>query len=206
MKKVDTNKVTGVIFAGNNGFSYDDVFMPKSLLEVNGRTLLEYTVENMSELKLPEIYVFCDDNEINEIKYHNILARYENAKLIVCDSYDSTLTVVQNFIGLFSEYILFLYGNSPNSAKYLDSLMTSEMTVSCYDESTKKNKIRVNGKFLEPPYFIKRSLIYDSPAITWLTFFTMNKDKIKFVKDDGPCEFNSKEEFMVYKNYIREKF
>lgn len=203
-KKVDPDSVTGVVFAGSNGFSCNGVFMPKSLLEVNKKTLLQYTIENMLELNLSEIYVFCDENEII---YNNIVAKYENVHLMVCDNYDSTFFIVQNYIGLFTgEYILFLYENSPNSPKYLESLMTNELVVSTYSNSTKKSKIRIDDKFVEPPYFIKKSFVYNTTAITWLTFFTVNKNKITFIKDLGPCEFNTQEEFMTYKDHVSKNF
>lgn len=205
MKRVDVNSVTGLIFAGNNGFSINDTFMPKSLLETNGKTLLEYTLENVVNLGLSEIYVFCDDYVD---LYKQLVEKFKNVKLMVCDNYDSTFTIIQNHISFIGEYFFFLYGNSPKSTRQLRDMMykNEEIVVTTYEKSSKANLININDRFLEPPYFIKRSAVYDSPAITWLTFFMSNKNKIVYCKDNGPNEFNSLEEFDLYKEYIRKRF
>lgn len=231
-KVIDGSITTGVIYAGSNRFSINDRFMPKSLLEVNSKTLLEYTLENMLKLDLSEIYVFCDDC-IDE--YKKILEQYQNVKLLFCDSYNSTFNVVQNYIGLFNEYIMFIYGNTPKSPRFLKALFNQDEDLvttsylnarkesqiidnfedpSVYNakksqgiilDETKESQIIINDNLVKPPYLIKKEIAIDSPAITWHTFFTMNKDKLVFVKDDV-CDFDTLEEFQEYQKYVYKNF
>ena len=205
MKKIDSSTVTCAIFAGSNGFSIDNMFMSKSLLEIGGKTLLEYTIESVLELKLPEVYVFCDDNVD---LYERLISKYKGVKLIVSDNYGSTFDMLQNYISFFDKYILFLYGNAPRPVRQLKDMIAKDedILVSGFSKSTKANQIYVNNRFIEPPYFIKKSLIFDSPAITWMTFFNSNKEKISYYRDLYPNEFNSEKEFEEYKEYVRRYF
>ncbi|MCL1901074.1 MAG: hypothetical protein FWG51_01615 [Firmicutes bacterium] len=234
-KPIKENMITGVIYAGSNRFSINDRFMPKSLLEVDAKSLFEYTLENMLKLNLSEIYVFCDDC-MDE--YKKILEKYPNVKLLFCDDYNSTLNVVQNYIGLFNEYILFNYGSMPKKPRQLKALYNQEedlvatsylgakesqaindaldaFSVPLEDsvkksqgiilEITKESKIVINGNVVNPPYLIKKEIAMDSPAMTWQTFFTMNKEKLVFVKDDVG-DFNNLEEFEEFQKYIYKHF
>jgi hypothetical protein len=58
---------------------------------------------------------------------------------------------------------------------------------------------------VNPPYLIKKEIAMDSPAMTWQTFFTMNKEKLVFVKDDVG-DFNNLEEFEEFQKYIYKHF
>jgi len=242
-KPIEPNMITGVIYAGSNRFSINDRFLPKSLLEVDGKTLFEYTLENMLKLNLSEIYVFCDDC-MDE--YKKILERYPDVKLLFCDDYNSTLNVVQNYIGLFNEYIMFNYGSMPKKPRYLKAIYNqdADLVATSYSggkkesqkaeynysvpltaedafsvplveetkksqgiilEITKESRIIVNDQEVHPPYLIKKEIAIDCPAMTWLTFFTMNKEKLVFVKDDI-CDFNNLEEFEEFQKYVYKHF
>lgn len=176
--------------------------IPKSMILIGEKPLLYYNVKSVIQTGIKSIIIVIDD-----LKYEAIIIQhldlFSNIKIVYTERKTSTFIVLKHCLDICNEWILFLYGHAPRPTHYLNTIISSEKLVvaSSNQNSTKRNKILLELKYLEPPYLLRKDTIkyiYNN----WQDFFDGNADCTEILKLDGPPEFNYTDEYLEYNRYV----
>jgi len=193
-----------VIAAGGRGVRMGKCG-PKSLVEIDGEPLLNYTLKSLREAGFKSVLVCIDDARLEE-RFQTLCSQFPGVSVVVGEPEQSTFCIVKRYSALCDSTVLFLYGHAPRPPEVLEGIR-SIIAPACgclFEKSSVLNSVRLeNGKYLEPPYFLKMQLVERTSATSWAGFFNQYKRVVQSISAKGPPEFNCPEEFAIYADYIR---
>lgn len=197
-------ELTAIVAAG--GFaSRMGIYQPKPMLSIEGKTLLEYTLNSLQLASVRKILVFNNREEF-QLDYLSIIKKYDNVELVRCNELNSTvkLLYITREISPSMNY-LFCYGNAPRTQMVCRDIIHGSNHLGAINlkQSSRKDLISNGNYFLEPPFFINESTIRPFPEVVlWSDLFFKFKKYTFHYYIDAPSEFNTQAEWHSYKRYI----
>ena len=178
---------------------------PKSLVEIDGEPMLNYTLESLREAGFQSVLVCIDDVHL-EKRFQTLCSQFPGVSIVVGEPEKSTFCIAKRYAPLCDSMILFLYGHAPRPPEVLERIR-SVIAPACgclVKKSSVFNPVRLeNGQSLEPPFFLQTQLVKRTSATSWAGFFNQYKRVVQTIPAKGPPEFNYPEEFAIYAEYIR---
>jgi len=196
--------VTAVIAAGGYGTRCDSD-VPKSLLRIGGITYLEVLLIQLTRAGINDAVIYCDRPE--HVYQIVILTRdIIPTRVLLDQGVTSTFELAKHSTSVVSSSnILFCYGHSPRPAEHLRLLLMQRKlpVVSVVDSTTKKSLINYrDGGYLEPPYLLSVSSLWQSYSSTWISYFAEEVETVVGISVNGACEFNYIEDRCRYNKYL----
>lgn len=178
---------------------------PKSLIQIDGKPLLRYTLECLKEAGFKNLLVCIDDARL-EPCYRTASSAIAGASLILGPPQPSTFPVARQHAQACHDNFVFAYGHAPRPPELFARMRCapSSLCGCLVEDSSLREPVRIgSAQFLEPPFCLPKRLIEESTAVSWMEFFEQHRGLIRSFPADGPPEFNHPEEFERYAAYLR---
>lgn len=175
---------------------------PKSLLTIDGTSLLELTVRGALSTGARKAYVLTNRREF--------IAETERAVsslrdvIVVSDmGYASTLQLAREMRVISSVSTLFLYGHAPRPLSLLKEITSQkrQVTACAFPKSSRRQPIVRGKRRLEPPFLIETQLL-ETRHDQWCDFFASLGSGARVLETDDEPEFNLPDEANLYLSYI----
>ena len=175
---------------------------PKSGLYVDDEMLLDRVVGSIQALAPRKLLICC--GESREWR-QRIAGRYHGQVEVVASTSDvPSLRLLQEYLPILGDRVLFAYGHAPRPRHHLEALATCDASfaVSTVSMSTRRDLVRtVMGRFIEPPFILRTELVSRFLS-TWSAM--LRQHHFEEFPMSGPGEFNSHAEFIAYASYLRD--
>lgn len=183
--------------------------LPKSLLQVNGKPLLRYTVDELLKAGAGPILVCFDRTECIDATRDSLMG-LTDVSLFQDSGYPSTFQVFASVSHMMAERCIFAYGHAPRHHAHLMNLLNDpcSVAVSTMSASSMRTVIKAaDGRFIEPPYAVAREIFLGRTELSWNEFFLARQQAgLSLHRVDGPSEFNTRNEFAQYAEYVAAQF
>src|SRR5947207_6989275 len=177
---------------------------PKSSLELEGRSLIWWTVKSLRDAGMQPIDVFVDDAKWADVFRRQVCG--PGVRVINDPGYSST------FI-LFREHCpsngtcLFAYGHAPRLPQHYSALVTYDapLVASVVDHTSRRHRITgPGGGLLEPPFLVRPPSVRMQGISSWQDFFLANLHDASLKLHIGLGEFNFAQEWAAYQAYLHQ--
>ena len=196
--------VVGVVAAGGHATRMG-IKAPKSMLTVNGKTLLEYTLLSLQKAGVKTIFVFTDRKDF-VAEQRQLVMGFNSIHVIEDSGVSSTIELLYTAMSLSKKTkYLFCYGNSPRSSAIYRNMHSCEKALGAIRiiRSSRRDPIKSGNNYLEPPFFVNLN-IYDFACYysSWSELFYAYADDAFYTNYNIPPEFNTCDEWEKYSRYI----
>jgi CTP:molybdopterin cytidylyltransferase MocA len=175
---------------------------PKSLLTIDGTSMLELTVRGALSAGARKAYVLT--NRLEFIAETERAVSSLRDVIVVPDmGFSSTLQLAREMRITSSVRTLFLYGHAPRPISLLNEIAQQEGEVTAYafSRSSRRRPIARGERLLEPPFLIETQLL-DTREDQWCNFFTSLGSRVRVLDTDDEPEFNLPDEANLYLSYV----
>lgn len=199
-----TNDLLAIIAAGGHA-SRMKILPPKSMLAVNGTTLLEITLRSILGAGVREVLVFTNRKDWLRSQ-RDMVSKFPRTELILDEGVNSTIELLYLAREIrLSDAYLFCYGHAPPPSGVVSEICCEDKPLGGMTNftSTRLDRIKLNNRYLEPPFYIKEELLNSSVQYSkWSRLFSHHQNKIHKVPLAGPPEFNYSNEWNYYRHYF----
>lgn len=196
----------GIVAAGGYA-SRMGISEPKSMLTIEGITLLEYTLKGLQRAGVKSIIVFTDRNDYLE-QQCNISHKYDGVQVVEDRGVSSTIEMLYmaRKINRYRKYV-FCYGHAPRTSIIYKCLVNCERDLGglVVNTSLRSDLIKRGNGFLEPPFFVRENKINSlNYCRIWSNLFHSCANNIYSIPASSPPEFNDQIGWYYYKRYMLE--
>ena len=181
------------------------ILEPKPMLTVEGKTLLEYTLISLQLAGVRNILVFSDRTDYfdQQIK---IVQKFDNIRIVKDCGISSTIELLYMAREICKgKKYLFCYGNAPRTSDIYREMSgcTKALGAITIKESSRRDLIQNENRFLEPPFFIDESKVRLLRNYRlWSELFHDCENNIYHNHVIVPPEFNDHVGWYKYRRYI----
>ena len=197
-------RAVGIVAAGGYGTRMG-ISRPKSMLVVDGVTLLEYTLMALQVAGMEDILVFSNREDCFDSQ-RRIVQRYRGAEVFKDGGGASTIELLYLARDICAaERYLFCYGSAPRtSCTYRDILdCPRSLGALGLPHSSRRDLIPSGDRLLEPPFLVEDgSLGFSRYYKSWSELFWSHGDNIYQQYSDHPPEFNDRSGWQRYRSYL----
>ena len=175
---------------------------PKSLLTIDGTSMLELTVRAALSAGARKAYVLT--NRLEFLSETEAAVSALRDVVIVPDAgFASTFQLAREMRISSSSRTLFLYGHAPRPIRLLNKITQQDNPVAAYafSRSSRRHPIPRGERRLEPPFLIETQLL-NTPEDRWDDFFSSLGLSVHVLDTDDEPEFNLPDEANLYLSYI----
>lgn len=191
-----------LIAAGGMGKRLDSR-LPKCSIEVNGKSLLEISIEQAQGAGARNILVLCDNTDWFQ-QASEIVSGFCGAYFKRDIGYMSTFNLCLDYAPLMARRFLFLYSHAPRPSDklkcFLDYSSIGQIG-GLVNHSSRRDPILQGTLYVEPPFLLDKNLFLSSKASSWSDYVRKYSETFSFIPLKGPPEFNfacEREEFLQY--------
>jgi len=194
----------GIVAAGGYA-SRMDISTPKSMLTIEGITLLEYTLEGLQRAGVKSVVVFTNRTDYLEQQY-KISHKYDGVQIVEDRGVSSTIEMLYmaRKINRHGKY-LFCYGHAPRTSIIYKCLANCEKDLGgiVVNTSLRSDLIKRGNGFLEPPFFVSENKIHSLDYCRlWSKLFHSCANNIYSIPVSSSPEFNDRIGWYHYSRYM----
>jgi CTP:molybdopterin cytidylyltransferase MocA len=175
---------------------------PKSLLTIDGTSLLELTVRGALSAGARRTYVLTNRREFLA-ETERAVSSLPDVVVVMDVGYSSTLQLAREMRVVSAARTLFLYGHAPRPLSLLSEVTNQEcqVTACSFRKSSRRQPIVQGKRRLEPPFMIETQLL-ETRHDQWCDFFASLGSAARLLDTDDEAEFNLPDEANLYFSYI----